>query len=220
MLYCLSKEERKPVITEFKCPKGEAEGLLLASGSKFISYIKPISNVDDAKEFILSLKKMHPFASHVCYAFSVVENMGKSVKTKSSDDREPAGTAGKPMLECLKNNNLNNTIICVVRYFGGALLGASNLLRAYVNASQKAIDESSLGTKKLSLKFEVQAQYNELGKVENFLNEKSCEVLDTEFAEDIFITVAVPIQFENFEKELEDLVGHSVEITKLGEEFV
>jgi len=208
------------MINEFKCPKKQAEGLVLASGSKFISYIARIENIEEAKEFILSLKKKHPFASHVCYGFSFVENLGKNVRMKCSDDKEPAGTAGKPILECIKNNNLNNTIICVVRYFGGTLLGASNLLRAYVNASQKAIDEAQLEEKKLCEKMIIGIGYNELGKVESYLNQNSCKVLDTEFAEDIFVTVAVPSSFDNFEAEIQNLVGHAIEIEKLGVEFI
>lgn len=219
VLYSKAKGEQ-PVITQFKCPEKEAEGLYLSNGSKFISFVKQVASVDEAKEFISSLRKKHPFASHICYAYSILENLGRTLKSRSSDDKEPSGTAGKPILECLKNNDLNNTIICVVRYFGGTLLGASNLLRAYVTASQKAIDEASLVTKKLSTKFEIGVGYNELSKVETFLNNKNCRVLDTEFAEDIYLTVAVPSEFESFKEEIQNLLGHNVDITKLSEEFV
>lgn len=208
------------MITEFKCPKSENNAQFLAQGSKFLAYIKKIENQEDAKDFILSLKQKHPFASHVCYAFSFIENLGKSVKTKSSDDKEPAGTAGKPILECIKNNNLNNVIICVVRYFGGTLLGASNLLRAYVSASQMAIDSAQIENKKLSKKLCIEIGYNELSKTEVFLKQNDCTVLDTEFAEDIYITVAVPSQFSDFDKEVKNHLGHDIEIEQLGEEFV
>ena len=208
------------MITEFKCPKQQFNTQVLAQGSKFLAYIGQISDLESAKEFILELKQKHPFASHICYAYSYVENTGKSVKTKSSDDKEPAGTAGKPILECLKNNNLNNTIICVVRYFGGTLLGASNLLRTYVSAAQLAIDGAVLESKILSKKLCVAVAYNELSKTEAFLKQNSCKVLDTEFAEDIYLTVAIPSSFVGFEEKLKDMLGHDLEIENLEEDFV
>ena len=169
------------MLLEFKCPKNEQSAESVFQSSKFIAYVARVNDAVSARDFILSLKKKHPYATHICYAFSFVENLGKTVKTKSSDDKEPAGTAGKPILECIKNNNLNNTIICVVRYFGGTLLGASNLLKAYVQSSQKAIDSAILERMHLSKKCVFDVAYNHLSKIEAFLEKKNIQILDTEF---------------------------------------
>ncbi len=104
--------------------------------SKFYAIIFPLDNPDDFKTILESLKKEYKKAKHYCYAYRVGQ------KSKSSDDGEPSGTAGRPLLELLYKKDLNNVALVVVRYFGGTKLGASRLLRTYVQAGVNVINEA------------------------------------------------------------------------------
>ena len=106
--------------------------------SKFIAYLFPLNNEEAFKKILANLRKEHKKARHIVYAYR------NNVKSKSCDDGEPKGTAGHPLLELLYKKDINNVALLVVRYFGGTLLGASRLLRTYLQAGVDAINESEL----------------------------------------------------------------------------
>lgn len=106
--------------------------------SKFIAYLVPLTNEEDFKPLLAALRKEHKKAKHIVYAYRV------GMKSKSSDDGEPKGTAGHPLLDLLHKKDINNVAILVVRYFGGTLLGASRLLRTYLQAGIDVINNSAL----------------------------------------------------------------------------
>jgi len=106
---------------------------LIIKKSKFIAYFYQIDNKDDADSIIEKLKVEHKNARHIPYAYMLPNT------AKKTDDKEPTGTCGTPLLTLLERNKLNNNLIAVVRYFGGVKLGASNLLRAYLNSANEAI---------------------------------------------------------------------------------
>lgn len=106
--------------------------------SKFIAYLVPLSNEEDFKPLLASLRKEHKKAKHIVYAYRI------NTKSKSSDDGEPKGTAGHPLLDLLHKKDINNVALLVVRYFGGTLLGASRLLRTYLQAGIDVINKSAL----------------------------------------------------------------------------
>lgn len=106
--------------------------------SKFISILMPLDNPDDFKEFLKKLQKEHSKAKHIVYAYRVGQ------KTKSCDDREPKGTAGRPLMELLLKKDLDYVALIVVRYFGGTLLGAGRLLRTYVQAGVNVINSANI----------------------------------------------------------------------------
>ena len=106
--------------------------------SKFIAYFLPLDNEENFKPILAALRKEHKKARHIVYAYRIGPN------SKSTDDREPKGTAGRPLLELLMKKNLNNTAIIVVRYYGGTQLGASRLLRTYVSSAVEAINKAEL----------------------------------------------------------------------------
>lgn len=112
------------------------ESLIEIKKSKFIGLFYEINNVDEAKEIIEKLKAEHKKARHIPYAYKVLST------AKKCDDKEPANTAGLPLYNLLEMKKLNNVLIAVVRYFGGTKLGASNLLRAYVDAANNAINNA------------------------------------------------------------------------------
>ena len=106
--------------------------------SKFIAYLLPLNAEEEFKPILASLRKEHKKARHIVYAYRV------DMKSKSCDDGEPKGTAGHPLLELLYKKDINNVALLVVRYFGGTLLGASRLLRTYLQAGVEVINESAL----------------------------------------------------------------------------
>ena len=118
--------------------KEEVIGFVEILKSKFTAFVFPISNVEEFQTRSEQIRKANPKAKHVVYAYKV------GVASKSTDDREPKGTAGRPLLELLNKKNLNNTAIIVVRYFGGSELGASRLLRTYVASAVDAINKAEL----------------------------------------------------------------------------
>ncbi len=109
--------------------------------SVFIGHCAYVASPAEAADFIAKERKLYPDARHICYAW---RTGGDSANQKSSDDGEPSGTAGQPLLALLTDNGLNNTIICVTRYFGGILLGTGGLARAYSSAAKAALDEAGL----------------------------------------------------------------------------
>ena len=118
--------------------KEETFGLVEVLKSKFTAFVFPVSQVDDFKTRLEQIRKANPKAKHIVYAYRIGMN------SKSTDDREPKGTAGRPLLELLMKKNLNNTGIIVVRYYGGTQLGASRLLRTYVSSAVEAINKAEL----------------------------------------------------------------------------
>lgn len=118
--------------------KEETFGLVEVLKSKFTAFVFPVSNVDDFKTRLEQIRKANPKAKHIVYAYRIGMN------SKSTDDREPKGTAGRPLLELLMKKNLNNTGVIVVRYYGGTQLGAGRLLRTYVSSAVEAINKAEI----------------------------------------------------------------------------
>ncbi len=144
--------------------------------SRFIGYAKPVSSEEEALGYIAAIKKRHWDATHNVYAYQIG---GRQEKEKSSDDGEPSGTAGRPVLEVIKKRNLRNTVVVVTRYFGGVLLGAGGLVRAYTKAAQAAIGEAGTVEMKPGQRFCLVMEYTLLGKVQNDLALRSIQIEKT-----------------------------------------
>lgn len=153
--------------------------------SVFICNIKRIENEQEAMGFINSIRERYKDATHNVYAY--VTNNGISMRY--SDDGEPQGTAGPPVLEVLKREGLNDVAAVVTRYFGGILLGAGGLIRAYGNSCKAGVDA---GVKVLRLEgcdFHITCDYDRYGKLNNYLQNKNIKILDTEFMENIKLNI-------------------------------
>lgn len=147
--------------------------------SRFIGIIRHIDDKDDLEEIINEIKKRYPKARHYCYAL-VIDNY-----EKASDDGEPSGTAGRPILGLIKKTELNHVVVVVVRYFGGILLGAGRLLRAYVETSQLAISKAE--KQKIVQGYEIclKTNYENYQNLLNYLKKLKVQIIDTKFAEEI-----------------------------------
>lgn len=151
--------------------------------SKFIANLIYVENIEEAENKIKDLKKKYFDARHNCIAYRVIED-GKLIE-KSSDDGEPSGTAGGPMLNILQKNNLANVLVVVTRYFGGILLGTGGLVRAYSESIQKAIEEAEIIQKVLGEELEVTVDYNNFENFKYYCKNNNINIVNAEYLENI-----------------------------------
>lgn len=147
--------------------KEEVVNTIVIEKSKFIAYIKPCFSEDEYKDYLKQIKKKHYDATHVCSGF-----ISETVK-RSSDDGEPAGTAGIPIVSTLEKANIINTCCLVVRYFGGVKLGAGGLIRAYSGATTEGLNAATIVEDVKYLKYELKLSYELANKVDYILNKET-----------------------------------------------
>jgi uncharacterized YigZ family protein len=167
----------KEAITEYK-----------DRGSKFIAYACPVRSVDDFKLRLNEIKKEHPKATHHCFAYRI--GIGGSV-FRVSDDGEPSGTAGRPILGQLDSKELTNTLVVVVRYFGGTLLGVPGLINAYRSAASLAIQMTPVVQKPVEIRYIIQFDYTQMNDVMMVVKQMGCSVLEQEM--NLFCRISVGI---------------------------
>lgn len=179
--------------------------------SRFICFLKRIETEEEAKAFIQQIKKEHWKANHNCSAFVLGDHHEIQ---RSSDDGEPSGTAGVPMLEVLKKNDLINVCAVVTRYFGGTKLGAGGLIRAYSGSVAQAIVHTGIVEGRLQQEVFVQLDYSNWGKMENFIASENLAVKDTQFTDQVVVTCMVDEQqVDDFEAQVTDLLNGQVSFT-------
>ena len=151
--------------------------------SKFIANLIKVENKQDAEEKINKIKKTYHDARHNCVAYRIIEE--NKIIEKSSDDGEPSGTAGGPMLNILQKNNLCNILVIVTRYFGGVLLGTGGLIRAYTSASKEALDDCLTGELVEGVHAYLDADYNYVGKIQHLCIQDDITVVNTEYSDNV-----------------------------------
>jgi len=172
--------------------------------SLFICNIKRIKNEEEAMDFINSIKEKYKDATHNVYAY--ITNNGISMRY--SDDGEPQGTAGPPVLEVLKRENLNDVAVVVTRYFGGILLGAGGLVRAYSASCKQGVDAAGKVKRKMGTKFSMIVDYEKYGKINYYLQSKNIKILDVEYMENIRIQgVCLKEEFEKIHSDIIEIMG-------------
>ena len=181
--------------------------------SKFIANLFYIENVEEAENIIKQTKKKYFDAKHNCIAYRVIEK-GQIVE-KSSDDGEPSGTAGQPMLTILQKNNLANVIIIVTRYFGGILLGTGGLVRAYSNSLLKAIEETKKVTKCSGQELQVELDYNEFENFKYYCKKNKINIIKVEYQE--YIECTISLEFNIKEKLMKDYEGKKISLKNIQE---
>lgn len=159
---------------------------IIIDKSKFIGYSFHINNVDEAESFIKEIKKKHYDATHNCYAYLLKDDMSIA---KASDDGEPSSTAGIPMLEVLKKENITDTLIIATRYFGGIKLGAGGLVRAYTKTAKIAIESNIIVNKKIYQKILLEIDYNFLNKIQKYIEKNDIISNVPEFMEKVRINI-------------------------------
>lgn len=165
-------------------------GEIIEKKSRFIATVEPVKTEEEALAFIERIRKQYWDASHNCTAFTLGENHRL---TRCSDDREPAGTAGRPMLDVLLGEALHDTAVVVTRYFGGTLLGTGGLVRAYGAAVREGLRNAVILEKHPGIRLSVQTDYNGIGKIQYLLNQSHVPILRSEYTDSVFIEALVPI---------------------------
>jgi len=177
--------------------------------SRFVCAMARVDSEDAARAFIAERRKEHWSANHNCTAYVLGDDGGVQ---RSSDDGEPAGTAGVPMLEVLRHRRITDTVAVVTRYFGGTKLGAGGLIRAYGNAVSAAVEELGLLERRRLLVVDVFADYVLGGRLESDLRDSSVTVRDVAYEERVRIEVALPeAELPDFEVRLAELTGGRAE---------
>ena len=164
--------------------KDEASSEFEERKSVFIGYAKRVKTEEEAKEFVAKIKAMHKQATHNCSAYIVGENKGVQ---RYSDDGEPQGTAGIPILEVIKKNDLTDIAVVVTRYFGGILLGAGGLIRAYSKGASEAIKVGGIVEKVKGLEIKVKLDYDLLGKIQYICGKNQWHIEDTMYTDKVEI---------------------------------
>ena len=173
---------------EFRTIKEDGQVQEEIKKSRFICHIKRVTTEDEAREFINTIKKEHYKATHNCSAFILGE---RSEMKRSSDDGEPSGTAGVPMLGVLENHQLTNVCAVVTRYFGGIKLGAGGLIRAYAGSVALAIKDIGVVHIKEQLGLRLTLSYSQYQELPNFLKAKQLQEQDTAFTDQVQTTIFV-----------------------------
>ncbi len=172
---------------EFKTIEKENFAEIVEKKSRFIANIYNVESKEEAEEKIKQIKKKYYDAKHHCFAFSIIEENG--ITQKSSDDGEPSGTAGAPILNIIKSNNLQNVVIIVTRYFGGILLGTGGLTRAYSEAAGKVVEQSELIQKEPGMEVELEIDYNDNEKFKYYCQKNNVNIIKIEYTENILYKI-------------------------------
>lgn len=178
-------------------------------GSKFIAYAWPISNTDDFKKQMDSVKKEHPKASHHCFAYRL--GLDKNV-FRVGDDGEPSGTAGKPILGQIDSKQLTNLLVVVVRYFGGTLLGVPGLINAYKTAASMVLQVTPAVQKPVEVNYRIQFDYTVVNEVMMVIKQCNCTVIDQEMQ--LFCSITAGISKSRLDEvlfRLKDIKGIEIE---------
>ncbi len=182
--------------------------------SEFIGYIAPVKTNDEAVAFINQIKAMHRKARHNVYAYILREDN----ISRYSDDGEPQGTAGVPVLEVLQKRGLTDVCVVVTRYFGGILLGGGGLLRAYSHAASIACDAAHIMDMRLCHRLTIKTDYNLYGKINYILPNFDVITVNSDFADAVTLEILVMSEkLDALRKELTEVTNNSAEVTDLGE---
>lgn len=170
------------MLEEYRTVRTSGSKEVVIRKSRFIGHVMPVDSEEEAVMFIEDIKKKHWNATHNCSAYMLGE---RDEIQKQSDDGEPSGTAGKPILEVIRNQGVKNVAIVVTRYFGGIMLGAGGLIRAYTDGAVLALEAGEVITRVLRREVFVDIEYTWLGKVENELRSRGYMTGETEFTDKV-----------------------------------
>lgn len=189
----------KPSVAEYK-----------DRGSKFIAYAFPLADADDFKNRLKSIKEEHPKATHHCFAY----RLGLDGNTyRVSDDGEPSGTAGRPILGSLDSKQLTNTLVIVVRYFGGSLLGVPGLINAYKTTASLALQLTPIIQKQVEVSYHLHFDYTIMNDVMMIVKQCNCTVIQQEMQ--LFCAMTIGVPKNRLEEVLYKLKELRVEVGKL-----
>jgi uncharacterized YigZ family protein len=210
-MFCMSK------YPDILVALGEGTGEIEEKKSRFIATLRPVSTEEEAAAFLAEMKKKYWDARHNCSA--MVIGYGAEL-TRCSDDGEPSGTAGRPMLETLLGSGVRNVAVVVTRYFGGTLLGTGGLVRAYTAAVREGLAHTPIGTRTYGCTLTLATDYNDIGKILYLLGQRSLEPLSSDYGAEVVLTVPVPeAELASLEKEFTEATSGRIRIEEGPKEY-
>ncbi len=199
-LASLSILRRITMLERYKTVYRGNVGEIVEKKSRFIATVRLVESEEEALQFIEEMRKKYWNATHNCFAYVIGE---RRELVRCSDDGEPSGTAGKPMLDVLLGEELYNTAVVVTRYFGGTLLGTGGLVRAYSKAVQEGLAQSEIIEKQYGSILEIGTDYQGLGKIQYIIGEKKLPILESEYTDKVTMKILLPAaETERFVAEL------------------
>ncbi len=199
-------EKQQGIRTVYKTGTGE----LVERKSRFLSFLYGVESEEEINQLLEDVRKRYWDARHVCYAYVLGE---RGEQQRFSDDGEPSGTAGKPILDVLTGADLIGVLLVVVRYFGGVLLGTGGLVRAYSGAARKALEGAVVITKLPARKLDIVLDYTALGKVQYLLNQEALTVDETEYSDNVTLKVPVPLdRYDEIKAKISDATSGTAKL--------
>ena len=203
-------------MTEYITVKGYGEDEFVEKRSRFIGYCKPVKTQDEAVDFINEIRSKHWDATHNVYAYILSDGQ----IMRYSDDGEPQGTAGVPVLDVIKKTGIVDVVVVVTRYFGGIMLGAGGLVRAYSHGASIALAAAEPVTMRLCSECKVTCTYNQYGKVSSLIPSVGGIIDDSEFGEGVDIYFHIPVEdFGKLNREIADATSGEVQAISDKEKF-
>lgn len=203
-------------MSEYRTVQSEASDSFIERKSRFIGYARPVRNVQEATDFINEIRSKHWDATHNVYAYVLRDGQIR----RYSDDGEPQGTAGVPVLDVLLKEDLCDVCVVVTRYFGGILLGAGGLVRAYSHSAKIAVETAKIITMALCTQAVIRCDYNFYGKLSSLIPESGGVIEDTEFTDSVAVTFCIPKdKFDIFNARLIDLSFGKLKAEPIGEKY-
>lgn len=194
-------------LNKYRTITAPATGDFRDRGSKFLAYAYPVSSADEVKEKVNALKKEHAKAAHYCVAFRIGTD---GTLFRASDDGEPSGSAGKPMLGQIDSMGLTNVVVVVVRYFGGTLLGVPGLINAYKTATAQALEAAPKAEKWIEDLYEISFDYPAMGEVLHLLKQAEATIYKQDLQLFCSVKAGIPrVQSDAYMKRLSEIRGVS-----------
>lgn len=184
--------------------------------SRFIAHVYYVESEEESLHIINEVKKKYWDARHNCYAYVIGE---RGELQRFSDDGEPQGTAGKPILDIITKSDIYNCLIVVTRYFGGTLLGTGGLIRAYQAASKEGLAHSTVLEVAQGIRAEMDVDYNGIGKIQYICAEMGIDILQTEYTENVHIEIVTEAEkYEQFVQKITDAFAGKIAVVKIGQQ--
>lgn len=180
----------KRMLEQYKTIYEGGEGEIIEKKSRFIATVRFVQTEEEALAFIEEMRKKYWNASHNCFAYVIGE---RCETARCSDDGEPGGTAGRPMLDVLMGEELHNTAVVVTRYFGGTLLGTGGLVRAYSKSVQEGLAHSRVITKYYGILLGIETDYNGVGKLQYLFAQRGIPVVDSVYTDKVNMQILLPL---------------------------
>ena len=207
------------MILSYKTVKSQISTELNIKKSRFIAHVAPVDTEEKAQAFVEQIQTKFSDATHNVFAYRA--GLQADIK-KQSDDGEPSGTAGKPVLDVIENQGLQNLAIVVTRYFGGIKLGAGGLVRAYSSSAKEGVEAAGVVTRHLYREMEIEITYSQLGKIQNQVEEyPKWSIRDSDFQANVKMVIAIPYHDEKkFIGFIENLTAGQGKIIELGQMYL